>query len=133
MIKSSEAQISGYSCGYTASLLLIFPSFAPTIEASDPKLPERPPSDASGARTTVEVYSFGILKAMIRATTNDAQLVAANSFLLFKTSVLIILKSTIGLFIIAYVIEKNSFIGIGLYIYGEIETQNFFGYNSALL
>ena len=70
---------------------------------------------------------------MTRATTNDAQLVAANSFLLFKTSVLIILKSTIGLFIIAYVIEKNSFIGIGLYIYREIETQNFFCNNSALL
>jgi hypothetical protein len=113
MIKSSEAQISGYICGYTASLLLIFPSFAPTIEASDPKLPERPLSDASGARTTVEVYSFGILKAMTRATTNDAQLVAANSFLLVKTSVLIILKSTIGLFIIAYVIEKTVLLVLG--------------------
>jgi hypothetical protein len=59
------------------------------------------------------VYSFGILKAMTRATTNDAQLVAANSFLLFKTSVLIILKSTIGLFIIAYVIEKTVLLVLG--------------------
>ncbi len=50
---------------------------------------------------------------MTRATTNDAQLVAANSFLLFKTSVLIILKLTIGLFIIAYVIEKTVLLVLG--------------------
>ena len=71
------------------------PRSIPAIAASEPKLLVIPPPfDISGANTAVEVYSLGILNAMIRLNTPPMKQAFSNSFHLLSRSMMMPIKSS---------------------------------------